>query len=381
MNLPGFALKNLAQRKLRSALTCLGVAVAVCAVVALVGVSTGFQESITRLYASKGVDVMVLRKGETQGFGGNLNEEWQEQIAALPGVTVEPIVADLVSLPEAHMPAVQLVGARSGGIVYKDFTLVDGRFVRDDDRKTITLGRLLAEAMDKKVGDRVEVYEEPLEVVGIFESPNLLDNSTAVMAKRDLQRLLLREGRVTAFVVRVEPGPDKAAAVRAAVQRINALVGPDGERLPLVATPAQEQAKASFELQLVHALVWATSLIVLLVSGIGVLNTMMMSVTARTREIGVMRAIGWRWWRVGGLILVETLLLSAGGTAVGLVAGVLLTWALKVLPVTSAIIPDVVSPGVILQASLLALLTGLVGGAYPAFLATRMLPTEAIRHE
>src|SRR5690606_35959837 len=119
-------------------------------------------------------------------------------------------------------------------------------------------------------------------------------------------------------------------------------------------------------LKLVHALVWATSTVALILGSIGVLNTMMMSVAARTRDIGVMRAVGWRPWRVTLLILSETAVLCVFGVLAGTLLGIGGNWLLGTLPMTRAIIAQIISPSVIPTAGALAFVAGLIGGAYPA---------------
>jgi putative ABC transport system permease protein len=106
-----------------------------------------------------------------------------------------------------------------------------------------------------------------------------------------------------------------------------------------------------------------------------------MSVFERTREIGILRAIGWRKSRVVRLILYESLLFSVAGAVVGIVAAVALTHALTWLPLLSGFIQGDVAPAVMIQGFFIALAVGLLGGAYPAYRGAHLLPTEALRHE
>jgi putative ABC transport system permease protein len=124
-----------------------------------------------------------------------------------------------------------------------------------------------------------------------------------------------------------------------------------------------------------------TSAIALIIGAVGVLNTMIMSVLERTREIGILRAIGWRKIRVVRLILYESVLLSLLGAAVGIGAAVVLTRALTWWPVVNGLVRGDVAPAVIIQGFLIALAVGLIGGAYPAYRGAHLLPTEALRHE
>ena len=130
-----------------------------------------------------------------------------------------------------------------------------------------------------------------------------------------------------------------------------------------------------------QAMAWMTALIALIIGAVGVLNTMIMSVFERTREIGILRAIGWRKSRVVRLILYESLLLSVVGAVVGIGSAVLLTHALTWWPLVNGIIRGDVAPIVMIQGFFIALAVGLLGGAYPAYRGAYLLPTEALRHE
>jgi putative ABC transport system permease protein len=126
---------------------------------------------------------------------------------------------------------------------------------------------------------------------------------------------------------------------------------------------------------------WLTSVIALVIGAVGVLNTMVMSVFERTREIGILRAIGWRKSRVVRLILSESLLLSVAGAAAGIAAAVLLTRALTWWPLVNGLIKGEVALAVLIQGFFIALAVGLIGGAYPAYRGAHLPPTEALRHE
>jgi len=130
-----------------------------------------------------------------------------------------------------------------------------------------------------------------------------------------------------------------------------------------------------------QAMAWMTSVIALVIGAVGVLNTMIMSVFERTREIGILRAIGWRKTRVVRLILFESILLSIIGAVLGIVAAVLLTRALTWWPMVNGLIRGDVAPVVMIQGFFIALAVGLIGGAYPAYRGAQLLPTEALRHE
>jgi putative ABC transport system permease protein len=353
------------------------MAIAVSAVIILVGISTGFQEAILAMFEKASVDIIVLRKGVAQRVASNLNESLRSELEAIPGVaSVEPMLVNIVAFEDSGLPAVQIFACPPGAALTRGFRFRSGRPVRDDDARTIVLGHLLADLLQRKVGDTIEVEGEPVEVVGIYESASLMEDNSGMMSLRELQSLMGQVGRVTSFLITVTPGPDRRATV-GEVARYRNPAGRAVARFILKAMTKEEHVNTAIEIQLVHSLVWATSGVALVLGAIGVLNTMMMSVAARTRDIGVMRAVGWRPWRVTVLILVEAAVLCLFGAVAGTLLGIGGTWLLGVLPFTKAIISQVVYPSVIVRAATLAFVAGLVGAAYPAYIASRLLPSAA----
>src|SRR5262249_50302352 len=109
------------------------------------------------------------------------------------------------------------------------------------------------------------------------------------------------------------------------------------------------------------------------------LNTMIMSVFERTKEIGTLRAIGWRRSRIMGMVIGESVLLSVGGAVLGCAAGVLMAKLLTNLPVASGLVGGKVGTPLLIQGFIVALLVGVAGAIYPALWSANLLPTEALR--
>lgn len=135
------------------------------------------------------------------------------------------------------------------------------------------------------------------------------------------------------------------------------------------------------DLRVMEQMVGGISFLAVFIGAVGMLNTMLMSVLERTREIGVLRALGWRRRRVLGMILRESLLLGVLGGLCGMALGVLLGVGVARMPGIAQAFTPVFQPGLFLQAAGVSLVAGALGGLYPAWRATRMHPAEALRYE
>lgn len=374
--------KNVWRRKVRCALTGLGVALAVAAAVALVSFSSGFEQSSEEVYSGHGIDLVVLRSGVAERLTSSLSEEIAEQLLALPHVkAVNPSLTDMVSLGEGSLIGVPVHGWRASSFIFRDMEFIAGKALVTDEHGTVLLGQSLAKSLKKQVGQQVDVEGKAFHIGGIYRGLNVFEDSTAVIELSDLQKLMDRQGQVTEFQVQLEAGPEASATAEALKPQIAALKNPRGDRWGLAAVPTGEYITSSTEIRIVRGMSRVTSLIAVLIGSIGMLNTMVMSVLERTGEIGLLRAIGWRKRRVLGMILGESLLISLAGSIVGLAGAWLIVSTLSHAPMLQGLVRPELTPLVLTQGLLLAIVVGLAGGAYPAWLGASQSPWEALRSE
>lgn len=376
MRFSTFVIKNLLRRPARTTLTVIGITLAVAAVVALVGAAHGLEKSFLQLYSQHGVDVVVVRSGVAEVRFSSLDAGLGERIAALPGVkAVTPVMMDSVSFTDRDMIGVTVQGCLADSFMFGNLRIVSGRQLAAGDGKVVVLGSLLAKNLEKKVGDTLEVVEdERFEVVGVFESFSVFENSSMILPLDQLQRLMDRPGQVTGFNIDVEDGADAAT--------IETLCGQVRGLAPgLEAMKTGDFVTQNSQLKIVQGMAWLTSAIALVIGAVGMLNTMIMSVIERTREIGILRAIGWRKGRVVRMILAEALVLSLVGAFFGILVAIVAIRFLGRLPQSGGLIAGEIDPRVMLQGLAIAVGVGLVGGAYPAIRGAQLLPTEALRHE
>jgi putative ABC transport system permease protein len=357
--------------------------VAVCAVVTMIGVADVFEQAVAKLLETRGVDLVVTRAGVAQRVAGTLPAPLKDRLLQVPGVKrVEPMLIDVVSFEEKNLVAVYVMGWDISGHMFDELHFKSGRKPSAGDVRPAVIGAGLAETLGKSVGDKIVIEDDAFTVVGVQQSSNIFENSMAVVSLQDLQDLMDRKEQVTAFLIVLADSPDKQARVDAVRHEIEDLRDENGRKIGVSAMASEAHVKSALELRVVQAMAWSTSAIALFIGVIGMLNTMMIAVFERTQEIGTLRAIGWPKIRVVRLILIESLILSSLGWLLGMAFSLLLTKLLSLSPASSTLIlPSAVSPAIMAKALLLAILAGIVGAAYPAFVAARLIPTEALRHE
>jgi putative ABC transport system permease protein len=369
----GFAWKNLWRRRLRTLLTLCGISMAIGAYVALVGFSESFEDSWMRLYTSSGTDIAVVEKNF---LNTSVNQSLTDKLRAVPVVEqAAPMIFNLMDLtPEVNAI---VFGWLDDTYEFNSLTFDSGGKFHNDKPEVI-LGNLLAKNLNKKVGDPLNMQGSTFTVAGIFHGGTALEAGAVIMPLDQMQVLTSTQGKISGFHVRLRPAPAGESAdhylKRAQAEIEAALPG-------LNAQLASDRASNNQFVDLAHAVAWGTSAIALAMGILGIANTMAMSVFERTREIGILRAIGWKSGRVMLLIEAEAAVLGFAGGVLGIGVGWGSLHLLSLMPKTNAFVSTSLSPTHLLQSMVIAVLSGLVAGAYPAWRGSHLSPVEALRHD
>jgi putative ABC transport system permease protein len=373
LSLTDFAWKNLWRRRLRTLLTLCGVGMAIGAFVCLVGFSSAFEDEWLRIYSSSGTDITVIQE---TFLNTSLNESAGATLKSLPLVArATPVIYNLMELT-TDVNALAY-GWKADSYQFDSMQILSGRRFRDGHPE-VMLGDLLADDLKKKVGDTLVIQSSPFTVCAIYHGGSGLQADAVIMPLDQLQELSSLPGKVSTFDVRLRPAPPGESKEhylkRAQAQIETALPG-------LHAVPAAERAQNNQFVQLAHASAWATSSIALLIGILGIANTMAMSVYERTREIGILRALGWNRGQVMILVQLEAAILGLVGGVLGIAFGWCALHLLAAMPQTASIVSA--SPPVHLLAEALgiAVLAGLIAGALPAWRAAQLSPVEALRYD
>ena len=371
-------LRNLLRRRTRTALTLLGITIGIAAIVTLSAMAEGLLNNFGAVMAGSGADLTVAAKQEAgaaiQVAVNAIDERFGAELRLMPEVrAVAPMLYTVVPAP--GVPYFVVFGHAPDGFAIRRFrvTAGEGLSVRPSrsQGRPLLLGKTAAQNLKKAVGDTLTIYNVSYRVVGLYETGSVMEDGGAVVTLEEAQRMADQPRQVSMFLVQLQR-PEQSELARTRIQR----------RLPdLQVVRSSEAAGMEGWLGLVLPFAWATALIAALVGGVGMMNAMLMSVIERTREIGVLRALGWRRRQVLGLILGESLALSLLGGTTGAALGAALVMIVERNPLFSGLIRGTLSPVLLLQALVSALVLGTVGGLYPAWRAARMSPVEALRYD
>ena len=373
LSLTGFVWKNLRRRRLRTLLTLGGISMAVGAFVGLVGFSRSFEQQWMEIYSSSGIDLAVIRG---TFLNTSLDQSAAGKLRSLPVVAqAAPAIFDEMDLtPDVNA---LVYGEQSSAFQLDALQILSGRRFRDGQPE-VMLGDLLAQDLKKQPGDALDIQGTQFTVSGVYHSSSSLEADAVIMPLDQLQLLSSVEGKVSTIDVRLKPAPSGESwdsyVKRAQAEIQDALPG-------LRAVPAAQRASDNQFVKLAHASAWGTSSLALLIGILGIANTMVMSVFERTQEIGTLRALGWKKRQILALIELEAAALGLGGGVVGIGLGWLALHVLASLPQTATFVSDSIRWPLLVEAMVIALLSGLIAGVVPAWRAGKLSPVDALYHD
>lgn len=393
INITRIAYKNLLRKKTRSALTMLGIALAAWVLASLLGFNRGYQISLSRDIENLGFQMLVTAKGcpyEAATLmlkGGTglryMDDGIADSIAAQPEVEqVTPMLMQAVFDPNkgesggitAYLGVDPATFPKMKGVL----PFRDGAWFTDSGAAEAVLGYEAAELEQREVGDMLLIPEKDVEirVVGILARTGTQDDGTIFLPLRTVQEIFGQQGELTGIGIRIKTDADIAAFE----ERMY--------RLPDVQVVSLAQVKNTIMtlISTAKVMVLSIALIAVLISVVGVVNTILMSVIERRQEIGILKAMGAKSGDIFRLIWIETVILCALGGVVGSLLALGTARLTDIL--IRQLLPYAPSGGLVTIDLGLALLTlaaviviGFVSGLYPSWRAGRMRPIETIRNE
>ena len=403
----GIALESLRAHKMRAALTILGVAIGVMVVMVIGALISGFNKGVSDMLEQSGPKTFYVARwwsaGVTVSDGSDESSPWRRNppmkiedaklIQTLPSVSFvsldEGTVAD-IQFENRTMGSVSIRGRSAAWPKVAGGDVSPGRsFTEVEDQATntvVVINQKLAEMLFGQrdpIGQRLKIQGVPFTVIGLFNPPPSLfgegDNPEAIIPHQTMVKYLDYWKGWMDFLV----GPTEDATTEQAMEdvtvalRTHRALRPGQPENFSVVSQDRFLEKLNQTTLLFRMVMFALSSVGLMVGGVGVVAIMMISVTERTREIGVRKALGATRREILWQFLVEAATLTLVGGAVGMLVGGLVAFAIAHLTPIPANVPL----GSVLAALAAAALTGIVFGLYPANKASRLDPVEALRYE
>ena len=362
--------RGLMRRPVRTGLTLVGISIGIAAVVALVGISRGFEQSWAQGMKARGTDVVVSNMGSAlapKPFTASV----RERIAGIPQVAATcSIFVDLTSIEDSSM---MIVSAREwGGFSWQNLKLVSGRMPADAMEPVVVLGQNAADVLKKTIGEPIQVEARELTVVGIVDGGALVENGSVILSLPLYQDISGNEGKINIIDVRVASGMSEDAVKKLCVE-INALV-PEAR-----AMLAGEHVGNSEAHRFISAMSWGTSLLAVIVGVLGVMNTMLMTVFERKQEICILLAIGWKRGRIIRMVLLESALLGLLGGIGGVLIGTAGVKVMETLPAIHGLLEPDLGLRLMILSVAIAVVVGVISGLYPAWRSSRLTPSLAMQ--
>jgi putative ABC transport system permease protein len=366
----------------------LQIAVAIAAYVSIVGVTKGLRAQFYKISQVFAFDLIVQPRGAASPLFSAVTPEEAIKAREVPGVKAVSLLGIHLMRPPAMAQPITILALEPGSEMMRFFPIIEGkgRALQDGDEAHVIVGELMAKELNLTVGSILEFdARSKLEVVGVFDTPVIKDvpflGGQAIMPLSYYRAAYRRPANI--LLCHTSPGrtaksPDE---VREGLKRCMEIAPAIDEAIPRMQARTIEAFLDTFkQAELIDSFALAISLLAALVSGIGVTNTMLMSVFDRTREIGLLRAIGWSRLRIIAMVQAEGVILAVAGGLLGLPLGLVLIELAK-FAIQLGWLNITLDLPLYVRAVAVATGIGLLGALYPAVRAAMLEPTEALRYE
>jgi putative ABC transport system permease protein len=396
------ALRGLRENRMRSALTTLGIVIGVSAVILLVGLGNGMKAGVNSQFGTLGTQLIVSKaSGGTPG-GGQPRDLTDTDVQALRNTTDAPDINSVTPVVTGSGIAyyrqisykASILGSTPNYLAVEDRDLADGSNFTDQqyrgNARVAILGPAAVAALyggnnDAAMNTTVRIGRSNFKVIGVLKANGQQDDVTLIPLGAARSYLVGGIDHVNQIIVQAT-GLDQVSAAQAEVEKIldtRHLIRDPANRDYTVTALQSLLDKVNSFLTILTLFTVAIAGISLLVGGIGVANIMLVSVTERTREIGIRKAIGASRQAIMKQFLIESTVLAGIGGLIGIVIGVVLTIAAAI--VLPRVQPSFGAPQVSFVAIVVAfgvsLVIGVVAGGYPANRASKLRPIEALRYQ
>lgn len=393
------ALRQIWRNPMRSLLTVLGIVIGVAAVITMVTVGNGATQAVREQIESLGSNQLMIRPGQRMGPGGSAGapsfkledvDAIANQIAGVKAVAPQR-QQSMTVVAQGRNWSTQVIGSSNQYFILDNRQIRQGRYFEPQEEQSGAAVCVIGTTIEKEifgssnaVGQMLRTGQFSCRVVGVLESKGQAaiggdQDDLVVMPIQTFQRRVSGNTRVSAILVSVDSQIDRALvteSIRLLMRERRSLSDADDDNFMILDTE-EIARRVSSTTEIMTMLLGAVAAVSLVVGGIGIMNIMLVSVTERTREIGVRLAIGALEREVLMQFLIEAVVLGAMGGVLGVAIAFIGSF---VLAATMGV-PFIFDPSINMIAFLFAALTGVIFGYFPARRAAQLDPIEAVRHE
>jgi putative ABC transport system permease protein len=359
---------NLARHRIRSLVSIAGISFSVAAMMTVVTVLQGAIGMFSGILSS-GAQVVVFEKNVSDLFFSDVPSSAVSEIASWPMVAhAYPVLFGIVA--SVDHPVITCFGITRNDARIQNATWIAGNAANFGGVGDVVLGERAAEFLGASLGKQIPIGHETFRVTGIVRTKNGFEDGGLFMSLEAARKFFHKEG---SSVITIElRNREQAAAFRSLVQR---------KYSDLVALEDTEFSRSYSQFRILRATAWAVGGCAIALGGLGVANTMIMSVFTRIREIAILRVNGFSRGQIASIVFGEAATISLTGASTGLLIGVFALYTLKRIPTLHGYVDVTIHPLLLLIVAFLTLLTGVAGALYPAVYAMRIRPVEALRYE
>jgi putative ABC transport system permease protein len=389
-----FSFRSIMRNRMRSLLTSLGIIIGVCSVIVMVAVGKGSQVQIQKQISSMGTNLLMVLPARGPREANRLTtadvtklKAESSYLKAISGT----VRTSFKVVGGSGYYSTQVQGVEPDYLVIKEWGISSGQFFSDTDvtarSKVAVLGQTVVDELfagEDPLGREVRIGTTPFKIIGVLAKKGATgmgdDQDDVVMVPLDTAVTRLARDR---YLSSIEMSVTRADLMDAAQSEVETIMK-ESHRIQAGSTAdfdvmnqSEIIATASQTSKTLTALLAAIAGVSLIVGGIGIMNIMLVSVTERTREIGIRMAVGARRRDILFQFLSESVILSLIGGLIGIILAFGLAWALGTFFST----PAVIDPAVVTAAAAFAAAVGIFFGFYPARKAAGLYPIDALRYE
>lgn len=368
-------LKNPFRNKTRSALSIIGIAIGIATIVALGLITAGMEESVQTSFNQGGAEITVSNSTNIGGSSGLLDMELINDLKNISNVSDAvgqlSVSESAQSLAQSDRPMMQMrvYGVDDSKLNLIGIKDVNGSIYKNNSYEAI-VGLGYSEFNNVSIGDNLTFLGHEFKITGIYETGSMVTDNGVYVSLDTLQNITDMH-KVSSILVKTTEGTNNTIVS-------NEIKDNNGN----LSTLTSEEMSSILEdvTDILNTASLAISGLAILVGAIGVINTMVMAVYERTKEIGVLKSIGWKSKKVLVMILGETLVLTTLSGIIGSIFGILIA-EIGVRLIGSDGFSLVYTPKTFILAFGITIIVGIIGGVYPAYKASKLAPTEALRYE